>query len=1243
MVRKIIVAGLVMLGCGFLLTVKAQYASMQMPQLLPPSPEAFKLGTYGTVPVGLFTGTMKLDVPIHEVRTRNLSVPVSLSYSTNGVKVDEVASRVGTDWILNAGGMISRTIVGTEDGLYARDKVPSDFSNISAELTTYMRNLAERGNSSEPDIYTFNFGGYSGKFCYNRMGDIIWMPMQPSLKIIEGTDYTQWRFKMITPDGVEYTFGGTGATERSRTQNGGSGCSYSTYSWTDNAWYLTKIKHPLGDSIVFKYSGVYYHYVMGFSESYDKLYPTIQTRLDCLRWDGVQEYYDPPNNTQRLCYTTITNDGVILSKIEFPDGELKFNHGYRYDLVDDSSFTSVDIIYTGKLLKKIKFDQVYSTSAGAYVNGDISDYGGSQRLFLTGIKEENASGQSIQLYTFDYNDKTGLPPRLSRSQDHFGYFNGANNTSLAPANSEFSGLFSGIGGDRSPDFNYGSKGVMTRITYPTGGYSKIEYEPQWILADRISYFHADESVVNGHIAVGGVRVKSVKNYTDSTAAPVVRKFYYDYWNDPDSSSGIVLRSPQYFVDRSILQRCTPAYTNANKVVFINCQFKTFTFKVLQSNSTFPIYHSSGTLVQYANVREGFGDNFENGGIFHAYITHTDAIPQVLHGKEIASTSVTNFGAFNGLEDQTLYYGLNGLGQVIKKKEIINKYKVFDQVTTALPKGDLVNTAVYKADTCIFINRIGVPNCTGDTLMQQDEYDLYDVNRYYLFSYFAHQDSSYTYDYDETGNNPALTITVNQYDPTYVVKTQDKVITQLDVLETSYKYARDFASSGNVYEKLVNANMVIAPVERSVKRNSQSLYSMKTNYTDWFSDNKVLVPSTEDYTPAGQSAITRIRYQQYTTAGVLTEVSKESDVRMSYIWDKWNKSILAEVTNASAADVAVTSFEDLGNGNWTISGGSYDLRYAYTGNQSYKLSAGGTISKSGLTSGKTYIVSYWSRSGSLTVNSGSGTAGITRNGWTYYQHSFTGATSVSITGTTSIDELRLYPSGALMSSFTYQPGVGITTRCDANGVVNYYEYDTYSRLMLVRDENQRVLKKICYNFYGQAESCAYYLSAARDSSIRRNNCSAGYIGSLVTYSVPAGKYTSVISQADADAKARAEVIAYGQEYANTNGTCTQVTIYARAEYQNVYQDLDYTTADLVLRFYSDAACTTPYSVTNLNVNYRRVRLNCGGWGSPLNTNYTATNCNGYQVNLGNVYLMLDDGIHCYEYSYNTTTGTGYTPQ
>ena len=56
---------------------------------------------------------------------------------------------------------------------------------------------------------------------------------------------------------------------------------------------------------------------------------------------------------------------------------------------------------------------------------------------------------------------------------------------------------------------------------------------------------------------------------------------------------------------------------------------------------------------------------------------------------------------------------------------------------------------------------------------------------------------------------------------------------------------------------------------------------------------------------------------------------------------------------------------------------------------------------------------------------------------------------------------------------------------------------------------------------------------------RNNCGPGYAGSQVTYTVPANTHSSTISQADADSKAQADIIANGQNYANTNGTCIQV--------------------------------------------------------------------------------------------------------
>ncbi|MHA4894550.1 DUF5977 domain-containing protein [Pedobacter sp. PWIIR3] len=64
----------------------------------------------------------------------------------------------------------------------------------------------------------------------------------------------------------------------------------------------------------------------------------------------------------------------------------------------------------------------------------------------------------------------------------------------------------------------------------------------------------------------------------------------------------------------------------------------------------------------------------------------------------------------------------------------------------------------------------------------------------------------------------------------------------------------------------------------------------------------------------------------------------------------------------------------------------------------------------------------------------------------------------------------------------------------------------------------------------------YYNAARSQVFNKNNCGSGYVGSAVTYSVPANQYSSTVSQADADGKAQNQINLNGQSYANTNGTC-----------------------------------------------------------------------------------------------------------
>ena len=123
----------------------------------------------------------------------------------------------------------------------------------------------------------------------------------------------------------------------------------------------------------------------------------------------------------------------------------------------------------------------------------------------------------------------------------------------------------------------------------------------------------------------------------------------------------------------------------------------------------------------------------------------------------------------------------------------------------------------------------------------------------------------------------------------------------------------------------------------------------------------------------------------------------------------------------------------------------------------------------------------------------------------------------------------------MTTYAYEPLVGITSQCDVNNKISYYIYDGLQRLVLIRDQDKNIVKKICYNYAGQAENCTQYGNVPK-SGIYTKVCTGGLTGSSVTYTVPADTYFA-LTQLAADQLAQNDVNANGQAYANANGTCT----------------------------------------------------------------------------------------------------------
>lgn len=401
---------------------------------------------------------------------------------------------------------------------------------------------------------------------------------------------------------------------------------------------------------------------------------------------------------------------------------------------------------------------------------------------------------------------------------------------------------------------------------------------------------------------------------------------------------------------------------------------------------------------------------------------------------------------------------------------------------------------------------------------------------------ADNDHSTNYEVNEvktTQSNGDINYQTFRYDNTLL--NQNSITTIPFETTTSFQKAGSgtrYYTSESVTEYITASNGNIVPYQQKVQRFSTPQPASSMNF----------------YVSSGSSTPVYAvpQYFTYDSYGNNTGITDEGGRSVVKIYDADEKFVLATIINAipGVDKVAYKSFEsdDFSHSGWTFSGSpAYSTTAAVTGTHSLTLSSGKTLSAS-LTTTKAYTLSFWATSG-LTVSGGATLtkSSPTISGFTYYEYKISqGTASISITGSGNIDEARLYPANARIETTTYDPVLGKTASCDQNSRVTYYEYDNLGRMRFIKDENRNIVKMFEYNQKSTVTTCiSTYENLAISEVFTKNNCSAGYIGSDVIYIIPAGKYTSTISQEEIDAKVEAELAANGQAYANANGTCIQV--------------------------------------------------------------------------------------------------------
>lgn len=566
--------------------------------VVPPAPTVASLGKYGDVPINLSTGAPNLTIPLFELKSRNASLPISLSYSSNGIKVDAVASWVGMEWSLNAGGVISRTVRGGPDE-NSRCEIPTGLESYSPSTVDFLLYQWDHTTDTEPDIFHYNFDGYCGKFIIDvgnqmKVNNVPYNNLKFEIEYPQGTTDGIYAFIITTPAGTIYTFGENFYDSTSKPKT----CNYRTYNrGMKTAWHLKKITYPTGEVINLSYKFKFINYYTGISQTIKKLASWTCLDNSC---PGDEKYtctqYLRTKTYHLEKITTSAKDSIIFYS----------NDTVRLD-IDDSKLDSIKI-YNSKnnLVKNIAFYYIFPKACGYTYNNVSGLYDQNAdlkyRMFLEKVQIAGGSLVDKQKYTFDYYDPTRLPGRLSFSQDHWGYYNEQSNHDfvVVPEYLVTHPAFINIQCDREPYYGAAQAGLLKTITYPTGGSTTFTYEQNTYSAQELIYPPLF-SVFN---AINGLNCYDPDTIYETYTVPVTQSQFVHATLMFDSSEYCGFMKNRHVGKISVYDNTTSTYLVTQKTVH------------LDNPLIIPVIYDSGHVYTARIIANGAGTETNFGTSFY---------------------------------------------------------------------------------------------------------------------------------------------------------------------------------------------------------------------------------------------------------------------------------------------------------------------------------------------------------------------------------------------------------------------------------------------------------------------------------------------------------------------------------------------------------------------------------------------------------------------------------------------------
>jgi len=1027
-----------------------------------PSPNASALGIYGSVDVSPFTGIPNIGIDVFSLKQGDIEINARLSYFAGGVKPEAHPSWIGQNWTLNVGGVVTRKQNGAVDEMYATNYInPNQFSYFHNNTAmsagdwfsdTFIKNVKPNNSDNastfdlSPDEFFFTLpNGVSGSFFLGD--DNKWKVKSRqagNLKIAVDTNSAPFTLKnyndprwliritrliykinITDQDGVQYVFGNTpDAIEFIRGPRG-AGNLVNHEDVVANSWYLTKITSPKGEVVNFVYQRRENQYVQ--SVSYNKVFNLKFTDNFVANTTFARSY-----SSQMITPSYLTEINSNSFRVQFtinPTTELKYVYNssafnlYTYDDINYSAIND-NIIKDGVALLqqsppkwyKLEGINIYDRNNKTQQSYSfIFNDNPNERLFLKKFRRIGlAPDHGFVDHEFEYN-AMALPGYNSLKIDQWGYYNGK----TFPENT------AGMNKDQvmsylDADSTYIQAGMLKKIIYPTGGYTNFEYEPNQY-SQYLEKTPTAINLINGAGIGGGLRIRKIID-NDANASQYTKQYHYTSSLSPGVSSGILAGIKQIYIN-----------TNLASPTLASAEF-------ISNNSFSDLDYTDGRDVVYSEVKEVLADGSYNLFKYSNSdnIAYRDEVPKNLYSDAYFIDNVINHSS--------------------SIKTPSGNFPVLAHISRELERGQLLSKKTYSATNKLVYEQ---NNQYRDDALRFEEYiRSWSISgsqitapgalvreRYFqaikTYIYFPYLKSSTETTWDNNGLNPVSNTRSFIYDTENRLLTQEiRINSKAEELKTTYRYPFNMLGAtdpNGIYQKMVAINQISPVIETAVYRKNNQIRFGRVNYFSPYTG--IYLPQTiETQTSSAVLPELRTTYT-YDNMGNVENASNEHGPKTSYKWDIKGQYPVLVANNALANNVFYDSFED-GTGNST-SGDSKTGLYSYNGIY--------TKSVTGLSSG-TYILSYWKKSGTS---------------WSWVVNK-----DISVTGSTyqinipsgQIDDLRFYPIDAQLTTYTYEPLVGMTSMTDVKGEVTYYQYDGLKRLKNIKDKDGNLIKQMDYNFH-----------------------------------------------------------------------------------------------------------------------------------------------------------------------------------